>query len=81
VAALVNLSFLTDAELTALRLQAATELSDGGGRHRVQASSGDVSVAHQFGVTLDVLLNSIAYELEKRGTSTPRISRTRVQFS
>ena len=81
MAALVNLSFLTTAELTALRLKAATELSTSGGRSRVQATSGDVSVSHAYGVDLNTLLNSIAYELEKRGTSTARHARTRVQFS
>lgn len=81
MAALVNLSLLTDAELTALRLNAATELSTSGGRSIVGVNSGDVSVTKAYGVTLDVLLNSIAYELEKRGTSTPRHARTRVQFS
>lgn len=78
---LVDLSFLTADELNALRLTVATEMSTKGGKFVAQATSGDVSVTKQYGVSLENLSRAIAYEMQRRGLITPRITRTRVQFS
>lgn len=80
--ALVDLTFLTNAELVALRSKVATELTTTGGKSIVGINTPDLSVTKAFGVTLDVLLRSVAHEYQRRGlTTTPRINRTTVQFS
>ena len=80
-ASLIDLSFLTTAELTALRLQVATEISEKGGTYLASATSGDVSTTKQYGVSLENIMRSIAYEMQKRGLATARITRTGVRFS
>lgn len=78
---LIDLSFLTTDELSALRSTVAEEISTRGGKYIAQAGSGDVSVTRQYGVSLELLSRSLAYEMQKRGLSTARITRTNVRFS
>lgn len=78
---LTSLRILTTDELSALRTVVVTELTTKGGKYIASATSGDVSVTKMYGVTLGDLLNAIDYEMQRRGLSTARITRTNVRFS